>query len=84
MSRWFNRFDLIDVSTPPPCTPIATPTVVDGNLLFRQGGDQLNGGRGIVDLQPVMITVSFCTILMHRRIFRPILLRTDIDIQYTG
>jgi hypothetical protein len=47
-----NRFDLMDVSTI--CTPIAIPTVVNGDLFFRQGGDQLNGGRrGSVDLQPV-------------------------------
>ena len=48
--RQCNGFDLIQV-----CfisrTPIATPTVVGGDLFFRQGGDQLNGGRsGKVDL----------------------------------
>ena len=46
-------FDLMDVSTTTR-TPIATPTVVERDVFFRQGGDQLNGGRrGTVDLQPV-------------------------------
>ena len=48
--------------------PIATPTVVDGDLFFCQGGDQLNGGRGTPELQPVKITVSICAIVMHHRL----------------
>jgi hypothetical protein len=52
-----NRFDLMEVSTFH--TPIATPTVVDRDLFFRQGGDQLNGGsRGMFDYQPVETPVS--------------------------
>ena len=43
--------------------PIATPTVVDGNVFFRQGGDQLNSGhRGTEDIQPET-TMSACTIV---------------------
>jgi hypothetical protein len=42
--QWRNGFDLIDV-TMSPHSPIATSTIVDGNGLFCQGGDQLNGGR---------------------------------------
>ena len=45
-------FDLMDI-TITFRSPIATPTVVDGDLFFRQGGDQLNGGRrGAVNCQP--------------------------------
>ena len=63
-----NRFDLIEATTIPR-PPIATPTVVEGDLFFGQGGDQLNGGRrGTVDCQPVLMTVSFGTIVVHRRL----------------
>ena len=49
-----NRFDLIDVTTifrPPIAPPIPNVPhdIVEGDLFFRQGGDQLNGGRGTVD-----------------------------------
>jgi len=37
-------FNLIDVASTP-CTPIASPTVVNGDLFLRQGKNQLNGGR---------------------------------------
>jgi len=61
------RCDLMDVTTTSR-TPITTPAVVEGDLFFGQGGDQLNGGRrGTVDFQPVP-TVSFPTISMHRRL----------------
>jgi hypothetical protein len=74
-----NRFGLMEVSTPFP-TPIATchtscsfneftkSSIVDRNFFFRQGGDQLNGGRGTFDCQPVTMTPSFCTIVVHRRL----------------
>jgi hypothetical protein len=46
-----NRFDLIEATTLPR-PPIATPTVLTGNMLFRQGVGQLNGGRpGKVNIQ---------------------------------
>jgi hypothetical protein len=46
-------------------TPIATPTVIVGDLFFGQGGDQLNGGRrGTEDCQPVLITVFWSTLLV--------------------
>jgi hypothetical protein len=61
-----NGFDLIDVSTTI-CTPIATPTVVEGDLFFRQGGDQLNDGKK-GDVQPIITTVFSCTIVVHRRL----------------
>ena len=66
-----NRFDLTDVSSL--CrTPISLQTVVEGDLFFRQGGDQLNGGRmrkqTIGNFQPVITTVSSCTIVMHLRL----------------
>ena len=35
----------MDVTTIPR-PQIATPTVVDGDLFFRQGGDQLNDDKG--------------------------------------
>jgi hypothetical protein len=60
-----NSFDLIDVSTTSR-PPIATPTVVVGDLFFGQWGDQLNGGRGTADFQPgpivlIYFSISFCS-----------------------
>ena len=53
-------FDLIDITTI--CaicrTPVATTTVANGDSFFRQRGDQLNGGKGTVDMQPEIITGS--------------------------
>ena len=69
-----NCFDLIDV-TIIFRAPIATPTVVDGNLFFCQGGDQLNRGRKETgDFQPVINQRSVFTIvvqmyLLERRVF---------------
>ena len=63
-----NRFDLRDVTTTKRA-PIATPTVVAGDLFFGQRSKQFNGGRGTVaDCQPVRSTLSFCTIVVHRRL----------------
>ena len=53
----------MDVTTTQ-CTPIATPTVVRGNVFFRQRGDQLNG----IVKQPVRMAGFFCTIVVHRRL----------------
>ena len=62
------------MSAPSTAPPIDSPTVVEGDLFFCQGGGQLNGGRDTVgtqptgDFQPVLSTFSFCTIVVHRRL----------------
>ena len=56
-----NGFDLIDVTTRRPT--IANPTVVERDLFFHQGGDQLNSEhKGTEDIQPET-TMSACTIV---------------------
>jgi hypothetical protein len=43
---------------------VATPTVADRDLFYRQWGDQLNGERrGTEDLQPV-ITTNSCLLFL--------------------
>ena len=44
-------------------------TVVERDLFFCHGGNQLDGGRGgTEDHQPAIITLSSCTIVVHRRL----------------